>query len=810
MDKNTIQLPEEENLDLKKYIFIILYYWWWFAITIFISLTIAYLINRYTKEIYQVNCSVIVHDETSQMGSIENMLSELGRVRNSKRKATVVNEISVLKSYSLAHKTLQELDFDITYTAVGRRGIAESRLYNNSPFIVIPDTSRPNLKSYPIKVTLLSQDKYRLEINDVHEINQELRFGVPYVSDDFNFKVIMIRPEIFNKPEYFPRKYIFQFNNLNKMANHYKSALSIGVNDEKGSILTISLQGEVSAQIADYLNKLCEIYIRSDLEEKNAVSKSTIEFIDEQLSEIIDSLQSAEIRLQNFRVSNRVTDISTEGTYFFQQLEELQAAQAVLEINENYYDYLLEYLQNTEDRGDVVAPSVIGIADPLLNTLVSELNQLKFNKRRLSFSMKENNPELIVLEEQINLTTENLIENIRNAKATNELAIKNHDRRIEKVELQLKKLPFTERQLINFKREFDVNDQIYTFLLEKRAEAGITAASNKPDNKILDIARPENAILIKPKSSLNYTTALIIGALIPLIIIIISEYFNTKIVERKEIEKNTSVPIIGSVGHNERYSELPIVESPKSALAESFRTLRTNLQYINSEENQKVISISSTISGEGKTFIAVNLASILALAGKKTLLVGLDLRRPKIHKVFNLSNECGISTFLIGKNKFDEVVYSTNISHLDAATSGPIPPNPAELLGSIQMTEFMAKAREKYDMIVIDTPPIAVVSDALTIGGLIDTQIFVIRQKYSNRQVLKIVNEFHEQKKLPHLSIVVNDVQLSGYYRYGYKYGYDYGYISGYERGYYDDEDQKIIEKGNILMLFLRRLWKKH
>jgi len=800
-------IREEESIDIKKYIFLILSHWWWFGIAIFISLTIAYLVNRYSEEVYEVSASVIVEDKESQMGSVETMLNELTRVRNRRRKATVENEISILKSYSMARRALEELvHFDITYTAVGRREIAESRMYKSSPFIVVPDTSRTNATAYPIDITILSRDEYLLEIDDNYDIRQVYRFGDPVEYDNFNFTIYLKNPGQFTEKYDTPRKYYFTFNNINTLANSYRQALNVEVNSDKGSILTLSIQGPVSEQIADYLNKLCDVYIRSNLEEKNAVSENTIRFIDGQLSEIIDSLQSAELRLQNFRASNKVIDISREGNYMFEQLEELQSEKAVLDINANYYEYLENYVQEKTDNSDVIAPSVIGIQDPLLNSLVAELNQLNLKKRGISFTIRENNPEYLRLRAQIESLRNNLLENLRNVIQSNNMSRANLETRIARVERQLQKLPFTERQLINFQREFDINDQIYTFLLEKRAEAGITRASNTADNKVLDTALPENAKMIKPKVSMNYMLALVIGAGLPFLLIILIEFFNTKIQSRKDIESATNVPVLGSIGHNSEQTDLPVIEKPKSSLAESFRGLRANLKFLLKDTGKQVIAISSTVSGEGKTFCATNLAAIIAMAGKKTVLVGLDLRQPKIHRLFNLENDTGLSTYLIGRSTAEEIIHPTGIENLTVVNSGPIPPNPGELIGSEKLAELLGQLRKKFDYIVLDTPPMAIVSDAMLLKELADIYLFVVRQNFSNKNVIQLLDDLYNKKDMKNMYILVNDVQVKGYYGYNY-YGYDYGY--GYEyygKGYYSDEDS---QKENILKRVTSRLFKK-
>jgi capsular exopolysaccharide synthesis family protein len=278
--------------------------------------------------------------------------------------------------------------------------------------------------------------------------------------------------------------------------------------------------------------------------------------------------------------------------------------------------------------------------------------------------------------------------------------------------------------------------------------------------------------------------ALFIGILIPLVIIFLIEIFNTRITDLTELEKLTKCNILGSIGHNEKESELPVFENPKSSLSESFRGLRTNLQYLLRDKEEKVIVITSTISGEGKTFCAVNLACILALSNKKTLLISLDLRKPKIHKIFNLSNDVGLSTYLIKRELPQDIIFTTNIKDLYITTSGPIPPNPAELLETKEMDDFIKYARKEFDYIVLDTPPVAIVTDALLLSRQADTTIFVIRQNYSSKEVLKLADDLAQKSSMKHLCILVNDVRVPGYYGYSYKYGYRYGYGYNYNYGY--------------------------
>jgi tyrosine-protein kinase Etk/Wzc len=602
-------------------------------------------------------------------------------------------------------------------------------------------------------------------------------------------------------PSHYPQKYYFYFNDIHSLSNAYRSRLNVDVNAERGSILTLSISGTVPEQISDYLNKLSEVYIHNNLNEKNAVSENTIAFIDQQLSGIVDSLELAGVRLQQFRSKNKLIDLSKEGNFLFDQMEQLQSEKALIEINKRYYEYLLDYVKTQKEAGDIIAPSVVGISDELLNRLVLSLNELSLELNNYRSSAQESLPQTALLKEQINNVRITLQENLNSLLTATEMSMQNLNQRIEKTETEVRKLPLTERQFINIQRDFNINDQIYTFLLEKRAEAGITKASNIADHKILDLALSKNAARIKPRPSSNYMMSLIIGFLIPLLIIILREFFNNKIIGKRDIENATKVPILGSVGHNEKHTEIPVFENPKTALSESFRALRANLHFMLKEKNEKVIAVSSTISGEGKTFCAVNLAAIMAMAGKKTLLIGMDLRRPKIHRIFNINNTIGLSTFLAGRHTAEEMIQATNIDNLSLVNSGPVPPNPAELIGSDKLPQFIEESKSTYDYIIIDTPPIAIVTDALLVKECINTYVFVIRHDFSDRSVLKLVDELYTRRGFTNIAMLVNDIKVKGYYGYNYSYNYGYGYGYNYSyssKGYYEEDD--VIKKGGMFL----------
>ena len=444
----------------------------------------------------------------------------------------------------------------------------------------------------------------------------------------------------------------------------YRSKLSVTPIEEEATLVTLTVTGLVPEQEAEYLNTLMDAYIEQGLSWKNEAAAKTIEFIEEQLGFISDSLRRAESRMENFRFDNRFVDLTAEGNMVLQRLERYEMEKNTLNLQTQYYEYLKEYLTSRNESGLIVSPSVMGIGDPLLIRLVEELSQLQLQQKQVGFVLKDDLPATNLISGKVEQARAALLENVTNSINQLKISMNDVEGRIAEVNGQLGRLPGTERQLIRIQRDFDLNSTVYNFLLEKRAEAGIAMASKVSDNKVIDYAEPYNAARIKPKTRQNYMLALILGLLLPAMAIIIIDLLNNKIIDKKDIERATKAPILGFISHSGYGTEIPVIEKPGSTLAESFRSIRTSLKYFTPGDQPMVIAVTSTVSGEGKTFVAVNLAAIISLLGRKTLLVGLDLRKPRIHKILGIDNSEGMSTFLSGNSKYDEVIQKTSIENL--------------------------------------------------------------------------------------------------------------------------------------------------
>ena len=761
---------EDELIDIKALLSRAFQYWPLFALSLFLSLGYAYLyIRYYTEPYYNVFTTILIKPNEKISG-----FQEIDLFRQDKKKA---NEIAILKSYEMAYKTLQQLEFNVSYFHKGQ--VRDMEIYNSTPFKVIVDTTfKKQAYNVPIAINFITSNDFKLTIGKSEEIQQTFSFGEPVRLPNLSFTIVKLDENIPVGNHYY-----FKLHNLANLGILYRNKLQVtNSGGKESSILELSSVGNNIQRECDYLNKLAEVYIQSGLEEKNRIASNTINFIDSQLASIASSLNNAETELESFRRNNKVMDISSAATSVFAKLDELEAQKAVLLLKDKYYHYILDYVSNNRDLSNVVAPSIMGIDDPLLNNLTLNLVELNREKSSLGRNTTGNNPFLNTLEIKIKNSKEALLENVKNIINGSRISLDDINKRIAKLEKEVRDLPKNERELVDIQRRFRLNDHLYNYLLEKKAEAGIAKASNIPDNRVVEYARNFNAYQVGPKTNMIYSNALIIGLSIPIAIIFLRTYFNNKIQSKKNIEEHTDIPVIGIVGHSDNLSNLAVFKSPKSGIAESFRSIRINLQYLAPDKEKKVICITSSISGEGKTFTSINLASIIAMSGKKTILIGADLRKPKIFEDFGLDNAKGLSTYLAGKHKLDQILFKTEVENLNIISAGPIPPNPGELILSNRLDALLDELKLQFDYVIIDTPPIGLVADGFVLMKYSDINLYIVRHKYTEIKLLDKINTFVEEGKIKNVSIIINDL----YYKdskYGYGYGYSYSY--GYE---YDEQ----------------------
>jgi capsular exopolysaccharide synthesis family protein len=434
-------------------------------------------------------------------------------------------------------------------------------------------------------------------------------------------------------------------------------------------------------------------------------------------------------------------------------------------------------------------PVSLGLADASLNSFIGELMTLSQEKNKIAISSTEKNPYYSVIENDIAATKKAAIAAVQNSLNISRLAMTEINNKIGEIESKVNKLPKKERQLLEIQRKFNISDDVYNFLLQKKAEASIAKASNISDNKFID--RAELVAKIHPNKSRNYLIALLLGILIPFLILFIREYLNETVKDKKDIDDNSKLTLLGSIAHSNQKTELALIENPRALIAETIRILRSNLDFVfvNAKKDEgKIITLTSAISAEGKTFCAINIACAFAISDKKTLLIGADLRKPKIFKDFDLTNTIGLSSYLIGKSSLEEIINETNIKDLSIITAGPVPPNPSELLGSDKFIELLSVLRKKFDYIIFDTPPVGLVSDAVSVMKYSDTILYILRQNFTSKKVLIELNDFVSTTGLKNIYLVLNNIlyKKNKYGKYYGRYGYSgYGYTYS---GYYYEE----------------------
>jgi len=524
----------------------------------------------------------------------------------------------------------------------------------------------------------------------------------------------------------------------------------------------------------DFLDALDEEYINRDIRDKSSVATLTLKFIDAQLADVSKELNSFETNLQQFKEHNKTVNLSEESKNFLSQLDEIDNNRAKAEIDMRSLDYLYNYVTSNKDAENL-SPSSIGTPDPILLQLITQLQALQGKRKSLAFGATENSPALKVIDSQIAETKNLVIETINNIRNQVNVNLKAVNKQLGTYEETIRKIPSMERELLGIQRGFDVNQNIYLYLLQKKAETSIARATVVSDNKVLDTASAGDDP-VKPKLKLVLLVCGLFGLILPTIYILMLDFIQNKITSREEIEKLTKIPVLGIVGHmSESGGRLVVHHKPKSSIAEAFRSIRTNLIFFGMSEKNNVILITSSVGGEGKSFTAINLASVLALQNNRVIIVALDLRKSQLNIDFGLENRKGVSTYLSGQSSLEEIVHTTMVHHLDFISSGPVPPNPAELISKPECARLIAELKQHYDYVIIDTPPIGIVADALLLMKHSDINIFILRQNYSRKENLRVLNEYQRKDVLRNISILFNDAGKS----------HTYGY------GYYDDEKKK-------------------
>jgi capsular exopolysaccharide synthesis family protein len=770
----------DEKINIREVIQKLRSRWYYFLFCVLITVPLADLYVRFADNIYQVRASILLNTQMKNGMGGEKFLKGMELLTSH---TELEDEIGILKSFNLVGSTLQKLDFGITYFEKKNFKTYE-RYRDDYPFKIELDSSSSQILDVPIYIkktptgfhvhasakNVVTYNFYTNQFKGVEPvvtIDQPASPGKPFSNKNISFKVILDdRYHFDNAKEYF-----FVIHDLASLTEMYREKLDIKPISRESNIVEISVRGRVPMMDILFLNKLLDVYLANELNKKNQLGIKTIQFIDDQLGGVSNELKQAEGSLESFRSRNNILNITATADNLTKTLDRLETDKSALELKLKYYKYMGSALDKA-DLKNIQTPSTFGLEDPLLNDLLLELEKLNQERIGLNYSIKDTNPVVKVLDLKIANHKKALMDNVTNFIQASTNALADLNRKIDEIQRTVNGLPRSERELVNIQRKFDFNDHVYNYLLEKRAEAGIAIASNTIEKTIVDKAQQVGGGPVSPNKKMIMILAIAGGLGMALVLIILKDLIHDRIVTTEDIEKSTRISTIGTIVHgSKRDKSMGIVVNGKSVLAECFRSLRVNLEYLTLGKEKSVIGVTSSIMSEGKTFCSSNLAASMAQAGRKTILIDADMRRPQIAKTFNLKNERGLSNYLIDACSLEDIIISTDTKGLDVITSGPIPPNPLDLIGLPKMDQLIEDLKRMYDIIIIDTPPLGPVSEYIILMKYTQANICVIRSNHTSRNHLEKINKLFDDKKISNVSVLLNDVRMSvnGYSRYAYK-----------------------------------------
>jgi capsular exopolysaccharide synthesis family protein len=772
---NTIE--QDDEIDLKRLLFLLLRKWYWLVMGLFLGITGAYLFVKYTPDKYQVNTSLLVTDESKGF-DLENLFMD--GMMGSSGKASLQNELEFLRSYTLNHQAVDNLNWQTFWQK--KNLIIWNGIYLNEPFILNKSGEGLNPAGIPIYITPLSETEYEISVdgeiklegqNVKIEFSEIAKYGEPFRNEYFNFT---LTPKE-NSSDLPGEWYRFSFINKSKLTTDYLKRVTTDYGKES-EVIKLSVESTEPLRDIHYLNELVRVYLKLKLNLQTQTQKRSLDFIDSQLSGISSDLTAAENTFTEFRSKNQIIDLSSQGSLIMEQLKEIEQEKSQMQMQLDYFKNLQRYLGNIQSADQLVAPSVVGITDATLNALVLKLSELYSRRKVLAFSAYENNPSLILLNQEIEQVNQQLREMLVNLIDNTQLSVNTLNLRYTRINNQLNNMPEQEQQLINIQRQYELTNEIYTYLLQRRAELEISLAAAIVDIQVIDPAQFERLIPLNKSPMLILLIGAFLGLLLPGVLILLVDLLDNSIHLQEDIEKLTPLPILGNVLHSTDKSELVVIHHPRAPITESYRTIRTNLQF-KLQDKQKVIGLHSVQPGEGKSFNATNLACIMAMNDKKTVIIGVDMRKPRLNNIFNLANTKGLSNYLAGRYGTKEIIQQTEIDNLSLIASGPIPPNPAELIERPAFSQLLEELKAQFDYIIIDNAPVSRVTDGLITSRHSDLNLFILRYGVSKKSQLKFINDIARQGTMHNPALIINDIKLN---RFGYGYGHSYQYAYG--KGY--------------------------
>lgn len=787
--KDKLGEQSEEQVNIQELLFRYLIHWPWFVISIIICIACAWGYLRLTTPIYNISATVLIKDEKKGGGaSMSSDLEKMGLEGFVSSSSNVDNEIEVLRSKSLAREVVNNLGLFVTY--MDEDEFPSKELYHTSPVLVslthqeadkLPGRMEINMILQPtgalgVQITV-GEKEYRKQFDKLPAVFPTDEGTVAFFANNDTLSAVC--PENITK-----ERHITAFiNRPFSVLKEYVNSLSIAPTSKTTSVVVISLENTNTRRGRDYINKLLEMYNINANNDKNEVAQKTAEFIDERIGIISKELGSTEQDLENFKRSAGITDLSSEAQIALTGNAEYEKKRVENQTQINLVKDLQRYMKGNEYE---VLPSNIGLQDAASAGAIDRYNQMLVERKRLLRTSTENNPTIINLDTSIRAMRTNVQATLDATLKGLQITKEDLAREASRYSRRINDAPTQERQFVSIARQQEIKSGLYLMLLQKCEENAITLAATANNAKIIDEALADDNP-ISPKKTIVYLAALVLGVGLPVGVIYLIGLTKFKIEGRADVEKLTSLPVVGDIPlADEKTGSIAVFENQNNLMSETFRNVRTNLQFM-LENGKNVILVTSTISGEGKSFISANLAISLSLLGKKVVIVGLDIRKPGLNKVFNIpKKEHGITQYLTNTtaNLMDFVQPSDINKNLFILPGGTVPPNPTELLARGGLEKAIETLKANFDYVILDTAPVGMVTDTLLIGRVADLSVYVCRADYTHKAEFTLINELAENNKLPNLCIAVNGLDLNSR-KYGYYYGYGkYGKYYGYGKRY--------------------------
>lgn len=765
---------ELNSLNVKELFFKYIRFLPLFIICIALSLVASYVYLRYSTEIYSTSGKLLIQSDDKNSRATD----KLEQVMMSDRMKNVQTEIEVLQSRPLMERVVQALNLNFNLYVQGR--FKELNVYKMAAFQIEAINIADSSKSFVLNIEFPDQKSFKVN-ND----SRVYAFGEVFSNAFGSFKINRVNNATISKE----CKIIW--NPTMNQASSIVTGLEI-VPKQNTGILTISMESTNPQLSADIINQLMIEYSKQNIEDKNITTHQQLEFIDKRIAAMSSQLDSINDMYVAFRQQYNLIDPSVQSNALLSKLESGSQAIKEQKIQINQVLQIEDYLNN-KALDLTLVPSTLGIQDPTLNALVEEYNRTQQERKELLENAPPGNVMVKQKTEKLNEVKSKILENTKNIRRSFNTVVNSLQSTTGEATSKISTMPAKERELLDIQRDLQSKAIMYNTLLSKREEAAITLASTISSTKILQPSLP-NTTPVKPNKGSVRLLALVIGLLLPITIIIAIELLNDKVTSRSDIERLTDATILGEVGHSMGNETLVVTHGNRKVIAEQFRILRSNLQYVLRNVEKPVILVTSSFSGEGKSFISTNVGAVMALTNKKTIILEFDIRKPKILSHLGMPKKPGLSNYLLGKLSVEELpVKVEGYEELYVLPCGPLPPNPSEILLDNKLNDLFDYLRNNFDVIVMDTAPVGMVSDAMTLSKFADCTLYIVRQGHTYKKQIGLIDEYYQEGRLPKISLVLNDVQVrSGYGYYGYgRYGYGNRYGYGYGSGYFDDDKKK-------------------